>query len=106
VALVNEESGLMGRLRQEFQINSAMWRAAAAELGLPIPEVSEARAKQAMAWDYLTPEEARSVNDSDQDKGWGVEARLPWSDMNVDGKTVRGKTMGWNVVVLKPLELG
>ena len=27
-----------------------------------------------------------------------MEARLPWSDMNVDGKTVRGKTMGWNVL--------
>jgi hypothetical protein len=37
-------------------------------------------------------------DDSDQDKGWRVEARLPWSDTNVDGKTVRGKTMGWNVL--------
>jgi hypothetical protein len=37
-------------------------------------------------------------DDSDQDNGWRVEARLPWSAMNVDGKTVRGKTMGWNVL--------
>jgi excisionase family DNA binding protein len=58
VAFVNEESGLMGKLRREFQIDSGTWRAAAAELGLPTLEGSEARAKQAMAWDYLTPEEA------------------------------------------------
>jgi excisionase family DNA binding protein len=58
VAFANEESGLMGKLRREFQIDSAMWRAAAAELGLPTLEMSDARARQAMAWDYLTPEEA------------------------------------------------
>src|SRR5262245_60820669 len=37
-------------------------------------------------------------DDSNEDKGWRLESRLPWSDMNVDGSTIRGKTMGWNVL--------
>jgi len=37
-------------------------------------------------------------NDNDQDKGWRVEARLPWSDMNVNGRTLRNMAMGWNVL--------
>jgi hypothetical protein len=56
------------------------------------------------AWDshieyVVALEPGTTLNDdSDQDKGWRVEARLPWSDLGVDGKTVRGKTMGWNVL--------
>lgn len=37
-------------------------------------------------------------NNNDVDKGWRVESRLPWSDMKVKGSTVRGKTMGWNIL--------
>jgi len=37
-------------------------------------------------------------NNNDNDKGWRVESRLPWSDMNVNGKNVQGKTMGWNIL--------
>lgn len=37
-------------------------------------------------------------DDTDQDKGWRLESRLPWSDLNLDGSTIRGITMGWNVL--------
>ena len=37
-------------------------------------------------------------DDSDQDKGWRLESRLPWSDMNLNGSTIRSMTMGWNVI--------
>lgn len=37
-------------------------------------------------------------NNNDVDKGWRVESRLPWSDMNVKGNSVRGQTMGWNIL--------
>lgn len=44
-------------------------------------------------------EPGTTINDSkDVDKGWRVESRLPWSDMGIKGVSVRGKTMGWNVL--------
>lgn len=56
------------------------------------------------AWDShieytVALEPGTTLNDnSDQDKGWRLESRLPWSDMNLDGSTIRSKSMGWNVI--------
>ena len=38
-------------------------------------------------------------NGADKDAGWHFESRLPWDDMNVEGRDVEGKTMGWNILV-------
>jgi len=38
-------------------------------------------------------------NGNDNDTGWHLESRLPWKDINVDGNKVKGKTMGWNILV-------
>ena len=38
-------------------------------------------------------------NAKDTDAGWSVEGRLPWEDMDVDGREVKDKTMGWNILV-------
>jgi hypothetical protein len=44
-------------------------------------------------------EPGSTINDNkDTDTGWHVESRLPWNDMNVDGKKVKGLTMGWNIL--------
>ncbi len=57
VAFADEESGLMGRLKREFQVESASWRAAVAELRLRGSD----GAKQGVGQDYLTPEQAAEV---------------------------------------------
>jgi len=45
-------------------------------------------------------DEGTTINDpNDKDAGWHVESRLPWEDVKVDGKKVKGKTMGWNILV-------
>ncbi len=45
-------------------------------------------------------DEGTTINDAgDTDAGWYVESRLPWEDMDVDGREVEGKTMGWNILV-------
>ncbi len=45
-------------------------------------------------------EQGSTLNDaSDKDIGWYVESRLPWKDIDVDGNKVKGKTMGWNILV-------
>jgi len=55
-------------------------------------------------WDshieYVTAlEPGSTINDgNDVDKGWRLESRLPWSDMDIKGNTVKGKTMGWNIL--------
>jgi hypothetical protein len=44
--------------------------------------------------------EGTTINDSkDTDAGWRVESRLLWEDMDVDGREVKGETMGWNILV-------
>ena len=63
VAFAEEESGLMGELKRNFKINSAAWRAAAAELPRDSGAIAEAEAVRAPraaapSRDYLTPEEA------------------------------------------------
>ncbi len=44
-------------------------------------------------------EPGTTLNDNnDVDKGWRIESKLPWADMKVDGRKVRGTTMGWNIL--------
>ena len=57
------------------------------------------------SWDsdveYVTVLNANTtINDAgDTDAGWSVESRLAWEDMDVDGREVKGMTMGWNILV-------
>jgi hypothetical protein len=57
------------------------------------------------AWDskveyVVALDEGTTINDGkNTDAGWHVESRLPWEDMDVDGRQVKGETMGWNVLV-------
>jgi len=56
------------------------------------------------AWDsnveYVTVlEEGTTINKSSDDAGWHIETRLPWEDIEVDGRQVKGQTMGWNFLV-------
>jgi excisionase family DNA binding protein len=65
-AFANEESGLMGGLKQSHGILSASWRAAVAQLGfrqIGFSRINDEKANQVAAEtkrtrDYLTPEEA------------------------------------------------
>jgi excisionase family DNA binding protein len=60
VAFANEDSGLMGRLKREFGIQPAAWRAAIADLTTRVTPNQPPRPLETNR-EYLTPEEAAAA---------------------------------------------
>jgi excisionase family DNA binding protein len=58
VAFADEKTGLMGKLKREFQIDSASWRAAVADLSPAHRAEQTLLPVQGTPREYLTPEEA------------------------------------------------
>lgn len=60
-AFAQQESGLMGKLKQDFAIEDSAWRAAAADLSPTTLSLAQTQSGHATPHDYLTPEDAAAA---------------------------------------------